>query len=61
MLLNLMRNSIDAIRECRMKHGRIVVTTRYCGDRVQVSVRDSGLGVGLRISRNLIEADGGRL
>lgn len=56
-----MRNSIDAIRECRMKHGRIVVTTRYCGDRVQVSVRDSGLGVGLRISRNLIEADGGRL
>ena len=83
VLLNLMRNAIDAIRECRMKHGRIVVTTRHCGDRVQVSVCDSGpgvdaeradkvfeplashkefgLGVGLRISRNLIEADGGRL
>lgn len=83
VLFNLVRNSIDAIRECRMKHGRIVVTTWHCGDRVQVSVRDSGLGVdseqadkvfepfashrefglgvGLRISRNLIEADGGRL
>jgi PAS domain S-box-containing protein len=83
VLLNLLRNAIDAIRDARMKSGNITVTTRQQEGMALVSVRDSGpgidaeradkvfeplashkeygLGVGLRISRSLIEAHDGRL
>lgn len=83
VLLNLLRNAIDAIRDDGAKSGQITVATR-CGEgTVCVTVSDSGagisaeiasrlfeplystkdygLGVGLRISRNLIKAMGGRL
>ena len=83
VLLNLLRNAVDAIRDAGMKSGHITVVTRNLGDTAQISVRDSGpgvdagkleklfeplsttkkygLGVGLRISRSLIEAHHGRL
>lgn len=83
VLLNLLGNAIDAIRDAGMTSGNVTVTTRPDGKVAQVDVRDSGpgvdaataarlfepffsrketgLGVGLPISRSLVEAQGGRL
>lgn len=83
VLLNLLRNAIDAVRDAGMKNGFITMATGREAGMARVSVRDSGpgidaehaekvfeplasrkeygLGVGLRISRSLIEAHGGRL
>ena len=45
VLLNLIRNAIDAIRDARMKSGSITVTTGREADMAGVSVRDSGAGI----------------
>jgi PAS domain S-box-containing protein len=45
VLFNLIRNAVDAIRDARMKGGRIAVTTRQLEGMAQVSVTDSGPGI----------------
>lgn len=83
VMLNLLRNAIEAIRDAGILGGSITVETRREERMAHVTVRDNGpginekmagklfgsltstkdygLGVGLRISRSLIEAHGGRL
>jgi PAS domain S-box-containing protein len=83
VLLNLLLNGVEAVAASDNGERAVVVTTAPAGaDSVEVSVRDSGIGIpdppanvfkpffstkpnglgmGLSISRSLIEAHGGRL
>ncbi|HTS38892.1 MAG TPA: PAS domain S-box protein [Candidatus Solibacter sp.] len=59
VILNLLVNAAHAIRHVvgdgRQGKGKILVSTRQCGDEVEISIQDSGCGIPLEIRSRVFE------
>jgi C4-dicarboxylate-specific signal transduction histidine kinase len=55
VLLNLVRNALDALQEIPPGDRRLTVRTRSLGDEAQVMVADSGLGIAPERMQSLFE------
>jgi two-component system sensor kinase FixL len=57
VILNLIRNSVDAMESCEFRHGNQIVlrTSGVEGEAVMISVVDSGPGVSESVARDLFQ------
>lgn len=52
-ILNLLRNSIEAVADCEIRH--ILLTTMRSGDSITVSISDTGPGLSRSVQKRLFE------
>jgi two-component system sensor kinase FixL len=53
VLLNLLRNAMESMRETDRAGDSVIVTTDFDGDDVEITVRDSGTGIPAEIEKKL--------